>query len=152
MSLITVQDAKGWVQTGKLTITELDTDLLDQIEAEVLGRIAATYAITTWTTPSTTPRLVRVAIAKLYVCYLYMRVYSEDEDGTPSYSYNLRMNAEMLITGIVDGTITLPEVDPATNTAGDPVYYPSDASSAYEPGDMGDWSLGDAKFSMGKVF
>lgn len=152
MSLITIQDAKGWVQTGKFTIAELDADLLNQIEAEVLGRVSATYSVTTWLTPQTTPRLVRVAIAKLYVAYLYMRTYSEDEDSTPSYSYNLRLNSEMLITGIIDGTIVLPEVDPSTSTAGDPSFYPTDLSSSYEAGTWGDNSLGDAKFSMGRVF
>src|SRR3954447_18532165 len=152
MSLITIQDAQGWAATGKLTLGSLDESLLDQIEAEVLGRIAATYDVSTWLTTTTTPRLVRVAIAKMYVAFMYRKVYSEDEDGSPSFAYQLQLNAEMLIKGIIDTTITLPGISPSSSSAGQPGFYPTDLSSSLCAGEWGDNSLGDAKFSMGKVF
>lgn len=152
MSRITVQDAQGWVQTSKFTIGALDTNLLDQLEAEVLGRLGSTYDTSVWIDTTTTPRLVRTAIAKLYVCYLYMKAYSEDEDGTPTYAFRLQQNAEMLISGINDGTIELPDADPISPGAGQPEFYPNDVSSSYEPGTWGDDSLGPNSFSMGKVF
>lgn len=152
MSRITVQNARGWVRSSKMSVGDLDTDLLDQVEAEVLGRIAATYDTSTWVDASTTPQLVRVVIAKSYVVALYNKAYSEDENDISAYAVWLQRNAEMLITGIVDGTIDLPGVNPSDTFAGQPEFYPNDVSSSYEPGTWGDGSLGDAKFSMGRVF
>lgn len=152
MSRITIQDAAGWVRTSKFTIADLNVDLLDQIEEEVLSRLASTFDVSTWTTPSTTPRLVRTIIAKSYVLTEYQKAYSEDEDSLPAYARALYNNAEMLIEGLNDGTITLSDATPADAGSGQPSFYPTDASSALCPGDMGDNSLGDASFSMGKVF
>jgi hypothetical protein len=151
MALITVQDARGWVETSKFPISDLDDDLLVQVTEEVIGRIRSAYDTAPWTSPDTTPRLVRTAIAKTYVAWLYTRAYSEDQDAS-AYSSRILANAERLITGILDGTIELPNVPPATTTQTlGPAYYPSDLSSALEPTDD-DPSLGPAVFSMGMKF
>jgi len=153
MSRITVQDAKGWVRTSKFTIGDLETELLEQIEEEVLSRLASAYAVSTWIDASTTPRLVRVIIAKMYVAYTYQKAYSEDEDSMPAYARSLLNNANDLMTGILDGTITLSDgAASALDAERDPAFYPNDLSSSLCPGDFGDDSLGDAKFSMGRVF
>ena len=151
MSLITAKMAQGWVETTKFRISELDTDLLDQIETETLGRISSTYDTTTWITPETTPKLVRVAIAKAYAAWAYRRAYSEDEGIDNEYATNLLSNSEMLIQGIIDGIIELP--DPAVNTTGEgsPLFYPTDLSSEMEA-TIDDPSLGPANFSMGMKF
>jgi hypothetical protein len=78
-----------------------------------------------------------------------MRQYSEDV-GTQENTYALKLdaNAEMLIAGILDGSIEIPGT---ISTTTDPAYYPTDASSAQDPTDL-DPSLGPAKFSMTTVF
>ena len=151
MSRITVQNAKGWVRSTKFNVGDIDTDLCDQIESEVLARISSSYDVSTWLDASTTPSLVRTAIAKLYVAWLYAKAYSEDEETVPEYARALQANAEMLIVGIIDGTINLPDALPSDSGSGQPSFYPTDASSSMCPTDD-DSSLGDASFSMGRVF
>lgn len=155
MARITVREANAWVEPTKLRLAtplpQDQSDLLEQIEEEVIARIdTSAYDTTTWVDSTSTPRLVRVAIAKLFVAWVYRRQYSEDlGDNDASYSAKLETNAEMIIAGIVDGTIELP-TEPASN-AGTPVFYPTDESSASDP-TWEDPSLGPAKFSMNQVF
>lgn len=152
MSRITIQEVKGWLETTKFPITNLDTDLLDQLEFEVLGRVGSTYDTTLWIDEASTPRLVRVAIAKMYAGWLYHRAYSEEEGTTNAHAQLLWDNAELLITGIIGGAIDLPDALPQPESGtGGPSFYPNDASSA-EPASWDDGSLGPNKFSMGQVF
>jgi hypothetical protein len=149
MTVITVPEVKGWVETTKLPINQLDLNFLPQLEAEVFARLGAVYDTTLWLDPTTTPAIVRVVITKLYAAWIYDRAYSENQGVTNDYAAMLRSNAEMLITGLIDGTIEIPGVTPTSSP--DPAFYPNDASSALAP-TTDDPSLGPARFSMGKVF
>jgi hypothetical protein len=149
MTVITVQEVKGWVETTKLPITALDLNFLPQLEAEVFARLGTVYDTTVWLDPDTTPAIVRVCITKLYAAWIYDRAYSENQGVTNDYAAMLRGNAEMLITGLIDGTIEIPGVIPISSP--NPAFYPNDASSALDP-TVDDSSLGPARFSMGKVF
>ena len=151
MARITAAEAQGWGERTKLDLRALDTDLLDQIEEEVLARINTVYDTSTWLTPATTPRLIRVILAKMYVCWFYDRQYSENQDEGNDYAALLRTNAEMLITGILDGTIEIPGPGITPLSPQVASFYPNDISSAQTP-TAEDPSLGPAKFSMGKVF
>ncbi len=158
MPRITVAEAQAWAESSKFTIptsgggssfTAQDTSQLEQIEEEILAKIANAYDTSDWTDENTTPRLVRVAIAKKFVAWAYRRQYSESlGDVDASYSALLEANASSIIDGIVDGTIEIP--DEGGSNIG-PVFYPTDASSALEP-TRDDPSLGPAKFSMGLSF
>jgi hypothetical protein len=149
MTLITVNDVRGWVETTKLNITTLDLDFLPQLEAEILAQIGTVYDVTGWVDPSSTPPLVKVIITKAYAAWIYDRAYSENQGVNNEYADMLRTNSDMLIAGLLDGTIELPGVTPIS--APDPSFYPTDASSALEP-TTDDPSLGPARFSLGKVF
>lgn len=155
MARVTIPELQAWVEGTKLTFGQsLPTplaNLLVQIEEEVIVRIdTSAYDTSTWVDETTTPRIVRVAIAKKFVAWVYRRQYSEDiGDSDASYSAQLEANAETLIQGIVDGSIEIPD-EPATN-AGSPIFYPTDESSASCP-TWDDPSLGPAKFSMNSVF
>lgn len=150
MALITPVDAQGWAESTKLNLSTLDGSLLDQMETEVLARLSSAYDTSAWLSPTTTPKVVKVIISKLYVAWFYDRQYSENQEQGNDYAAMLRTNAEMLISGLLDGTITIP-TDPPIGSAGGPAYYPTDISSASEP-TIDDPSLGPAKFSMGKIF
>jgi hypothetical protein len=150
MARITPDDAQGWAESTKLTLSSLDASLLNQIEEEVIGRLNSVYTTSGWTDSTNTPALVKVIISKLYVAWFYDRQYSENQSEGNDYAILLRANAEMLMTGLIDGTIDLPDVPVAGSGLG-PAFYPNDASSAMEPTPE-DPSLGPAKFSMGKVF
>jgi hypothetical protein len=152
---VTVRELNAWVERTKMNFStplpQDQSDLLEQIEEEVLARInTSAYDTTTWIDETSTPRLVRVAIAKKFVAWAYRRQYSEDlGDNDASYAAQIEANADTIINGIVDGSIEIPS-EPATN-AGSPVFYPTDESSASDP-TWDDPSLGPAKFSMNQVF
>lgn len=148
MARILAAEAQAWAEGTKLTISSLDTALLAHIEEEVIRRVAVAVDTTAWTDSTNTPQIVKTAISKLYVSWFYDRSYSEDIADGSAYATRLNANAEMIITGIVDGTIEIPG---AAADSGEPLFYPTDLSSASEPTDS-DPSLGPAKFSMGMVF
>ena len=152
MAHIEIQDARDWAEQTKMALDSLETNLLAQVEAMVLGRISKAYDISMWATAATTPTLVKKIIAMFYVADLYDRQYSEDaETGSPWSSY-LRGSAEALIEGIVDSTIDLIDLDPGqTAPSGSPSFYPTDASSAQQP-TADDPSLGGPVFSMGTLW
>jgi hypothetical protein len=145
---ITVQEAQAWAEGTKLTISALDTNLEAHLAEEVLVRLASVADTSTWTNDTATPKIVRTIISKLYIAWLYDRQYSEDVADGSAYSDRLKANAEMLMIGLIDGTIEFPGV---VDTAGSPAFYPTDASSSQAP-TFEDPSLGPAAFSMGKMF
>lgn len=150
MARITVDDVRGWVESSKLNITALDLNFLPQIETEVLARLGTVYDTVGWVDSTSTPSLVKVIITKMYAGWLYDKYYSENQAERNEYAQMLKDNAELLMTGLLDGTIEIPGT-PATTNQG-PSFYPNDISSARTPGEDGDWSLGPAKFSMGQIF
>jgi hypothetical protein len=157
---INVSDAQSFLENTKANLTSLDTTLENEWATYVLGRLADTYldpifGIQTWIDTTTTPQLVKMAIAMLYAGWYYDRQFSEEDTGTTSYGAELRANAELLIEGIISGSILLVELLPyMAETA--PVFYPTDASSTtdalLENTDCDDNSLGPPKFGMSKVF
>src|ERR1051325_10311267 len=149
MTLITVADVRGWVEATKLDIQTLDLNFLPQLEAEILARLGTVFATSGWVDPASTPLLIKVIIAKSYAAWTYKKAYSENQSTTNDYAVELKANAEMLIDGLLDGTIELPGVTPISDQSA--AFYPTDPSSAMEP-TPDDLSLGPARFSMGKVF
>jgi hypothetical protein len=148
VSRITVKEAQAWAEGTKLIVTALDVDLLDHMEAEVITQLSSAFDTVTWVDEVTTPKLVRTIISKMYVSWVYNRQYSEDVDQGNNYAALLLLNATNLITGLLAGTIELPDTP---DVAGSPVFYPTDASSAQLP-TRDDPSLGPAAFSMGMTF
>jgi hypothetical protein len=150
---ITTPEAQAWVEGTKFTIADVTTGqnaaLLTEIEEEVIARVSSAYDTSTWVNDTTTPRLVRVAIAKKFVAWAYRRAYSESlGDSDAMYAFLLEANSETIIQGIVDGSIEIPTIPVVV---GEPIFYPDDASSAMTP-TADDTSLGPNKFSMGQVF
>jgi hypothetical protein len=148
MARIVVVDAQAWAEPTKLQITVLDPQLLGQVETQVLTRLDGQLDISTWVDPTTTPAIVKSVLAMLYVAWFYDRQYSEEQEALNAYAILLRGQAESLLVGILDGSIAM---DPTTESPSDLTFYPTDSSSAMAP-TLDDMSLGDAKFSMGRVF
>lgn len=149
MTVITIEDVRGWVETTKLDITSLDLNFLPQLEAETFARLGTVYDTTTWITPDSTPMIVRVVITKYYAAWTYDRFYSENQGVANEYAAMIRQNADMLLQGLIDGTIEIPGVTPISDP--NPAFYPNDASSVLDP-TTDDPSLGPARFSLGRVF
>jgi hypothetical protein len=147
---IVESDVQAWLEESKLTIGTLDVTLEQQIATEVLGRlVTAAYDVTGWTDPTNTPKLVKKIIAMFYAGWFYDKMYSETAD-TNQYAQRLKRAAETLLQGIIAGMTDIEEV-PGLTQLGNPVFFPTDASSAlhYDEYDVGD---GPAAFGMGARF
>lgn len=152
MPRIRPEDAQAWAESTKLPIEQLESDLVSQVETQVLSRLAVAFApevTSTWVSHLTTPAMIKSVIAMYYVSWYYEKHYSEEQTNLNDYAVLLRANADLLIQGIVDGSIVIPEAP--VPTQGNPSFYPNDLSSADSPTAQ-DRSLGDAKFSMGEVY
>jgi hypothetical protein len=149
MPRIAVDDVRAWVESSKLNVQAVDNNHCTQIEEEILARIGGVYDTSTWVDQGSTPRLIRVIIAKMYVGWLYDKLYSENQSVSNRYARLIKDNAETLIEGVIDGTIEIPGVTALSSQAA--TFYPNDASSALTP-TADDPSLGPAKFSLGKTF
>lgn len=155
MARVALEEVKALLEPTKLDIKSLDTDLLTHVETEILARLSIqvdSATIASWVDPSTTPDLIRTIIAKKYGAWVYQRQYSEDVGTTDNtYADKLDANAEMLISGILDGSITIIGYTQDITTI---TFYPTDASSTTDAALLSpdDTSLGPASFSMGSVF
>lgn len=154
MGRVTVEEVRALAERTKLTVLTIDTELLNHYEEEVIDRLSAQIdaaTIATWLGPDTTPKLVRTIISRKYFAWFYFRQYSEDVGTSENtYANKLDASAEMLIAGILDGSIIIPgfTVDISTIT-----FYPSDVSTATDPKDApDDPSVGPAAFSMTTTF
>lgn len=126
-ALITLQEAQAWGEKTKLApawSNGLDTALLEQVQAEVLGNIASVADTSAWTDSTNTPSMVKTIIAKFYVAWLIDRQYSEDEE-LSQYAALLRSTATSLQTGIMNSDIDLV---PGTSGDGLPSVYPNDST------------------------
>src|SRR3954469_6932378 len=125
MSRITAPQAQAWFDKTNLNVgSTLDLALLAEIETEVLARLGAAFDISTWVDNATTPRLVQTILSKMYAAWFYNRQYSEDVGDANEYANKLVANAELLITGLINGTIDLPEVPATDDTTGQAGFYP----------------------------
>jgi hypothetical protein len=153
MAHFTVGEVNALTEATKLNITQVDPDLEDEASAEVIGRLATVFDTSGWADETTTPKLVRKVMAMLYVAYLYNKTYAESEEGVDTYAATLLRRAQLILDGIQSGVYILVDDPDASDTPGQPVFYPTDDSSALDPRDFpDDTSVGPAKFSMGMVF
>lgn len=149
MSRIEVEDAQAWAEKTKLPIATLEPNLVSQVEGQVLDRLSGGFDTSTWLDSATTPPIIKSVIAMFYVSWIYDKQYSEDQQQLNDYAMLLRAQAESLMIGIMDGSTAIPGLP--VPTTGGPAFYPTDSSSALQPTDL-DSSLGDAKFTMSKIF
>ena len=149
MARVTQREVQSWLELTKLNLAALNTDLLSQLEEEVLVQLSSVYDVSPWIDEATTPKIVRVIISKIYAGWHINKMYSENQDEGNDYARDLQQNAQMLLAGLISGLFEIPgTVSPNPGTAS---FYPTDASSAMEP-THDDPSLGPARFSLGKVF
>lgn len=151
MPVFVLNDVNAWLEPTKLTVSTIESALSDQITEQVFSRLRNSFSnITTWTSETTTPVLVKSIVAMLYAAAIYERAYGDDHDDTNNYAGLLRAMAEANITGLQSGILELAE-DTGNQGSSAPAYFPSDASSA-NPASMDAPSDGGPYFTMGMVF
>lgn len=137
MTRILLADAQAWAEGTKLPLNPLDLNLLAQIEEQIFTSLSScgieSTTLALWTDSTNTPLFVKSIIAMNYVAWVYDRQYSEEQTEGNAYAAMLRQHAQMLLTGICDGSVELPGVP---STAGDPAFFPTDESSAAQPTDL----------------
>lgn len=156
---ITTSQVQSWLESTKLNISTIDTNLEAQVSSEVIGRLTETYSAYTasWVDSTTTPAIVQRVIAMTYAGWLYDRQYAEIESQTPGTSYGvvLRNWATTLLADIIRGSVSIAEIEP-NQPAVAPMFYPNDLSSTTDAvrtnTDCDDLSLGPAFFGVDKVF
>lgn len=149
MARVTLAEIQGWLDPVKLTLASIDSELLAHLEEETLTKLSSVYDVSGWTTSSNTPKIVRTAISKYYASWLMDRFYSENQDEGSDYAKRLCDNADMIVSGLVNRVIIIPEVPvPSYDVAS---YYPNDLSSAQDPTEDNP-SLGGPYFSLGRGF
>jgi hypothetical protein len=154
MARISVAEVQGWLDGAKITISTLDADLLANLEAETLSRLASVYNTSGWTDSTNTPKIIRTVISKYYASWLIDRFYSENTPNLSEYAKRLCDNADMVMNGIIEGQIVVQDGTGSTvvpETSRGPSFYPTDASSSQEP-TTDDMSLGGPYFSLGRSF
>jgi hypothetical protein len=154
MAHITAQEAQQWLESTKLSVTSLDSELETSASTSVLAQLAAQIDVSSWADQSSTPEMVMQIISMYYVSMYIDRTYSGSSVSLSQYAQLLRQRADLLIAGILTGSYILTDDPGAQVDADAPVFYPTDASSAMCPEDTDytDFSVGPAKFSMGTVF
>jgi hypothetical protein len=132
MARILLTEAAAWGEKTKLAtvLATLDTDLLTQVENEVLGRLASVADTSSWVDSATTPGLVKTILAKLYVAWVIDRQYSEDED-LNAYATLLRAGAQTLLDDIISSEVDIPGA--IVNGDGLPSVYPTDTDPLAGP-------------------
>jgi hypothetical protein len=129
---ITPADVQAWCEPTKLPIAELEDVLDTQVEAQVMGTLEAGFDVSPWVDTDTTPRIIRNAIAMKYASLLYDRTYSEDSDSSNAWAARLDMMSDDLISGMLDGSVTIDGFVSAEEHS-NPEAYPTDQSSTPMP-------------------
>jgi hypothetical protein len=126
MPNIEIGEAQTWLEPTKAYLgADLDDNMETSIASQVLSRVATSYDVSGWTTPETTPTLVRKIIGMKYASWFYNRLYSEDSDGGNDYALLLNGQAEVLLDGVVSGANDLVEVPGSVTVARGPSYEES---------------------------
>lgn len=159
MAHITLSAAQQWLETTKLTLTVLDSDLENSASNYVLSRLSVVYPneVTTWTSTANTPALVQQVISMYYAGWLYNRQYSEDSDGGNPWADKLIGMADMMLAGIASGLMDLTDVPSTLSATNGLTFFPDDTTGATQQYDAAGNSIGgetseDVKFTMGVVW
>jgi hypothetical protein len=111
MAFASLDDVNMHLPTDKLEIEQPELDLFG-IDAEriirgYLAGVVPAAAMATWTSPDTTPELVRAIAGRFVAAFYYRERYSEDSLDDPSYAQFKYNEAMSLLQGVVGGTIVI---------------------------------------------
>lgn len=155
MPVITEPEVQQWLETTKLDVPSVDTELELTARTMVFGKVGQSYDTTTWVDPASTPRLIRSAVAMLVAAWTYARAYSEDDSSTSGYAKWLESKALDLADSITSGTSDLSEVAGDPVSSGQPAFFPTDNTGTETALDDTGMLLEDSsarKFYMGSRF
>ena len=134
MPIVDDHDINKFLPQDKLTAESalLLEEVMEDSERIVRGNLAGyvdAVELATWTTPDTTPGIIRAIGGRLCAAAIYRRAYSEDSLDDPQYAQFLYNEAMALIKGIQDGTVVIdPDIVPGIELTSD-MFYPNDPNT-----------------------
>lgn len=107
----TIDDIRTHLPIDKVTIEHGDDDLL-QVDAYRLirARLAGTFestVIESWSSPATTPEIIREVAGKIIAAKFYANLVSEDEADGSMFAQGLYNEAIATLNDIRSGTLTV---------------------------------------------
>lgn len=115
-----LDDVNRYLPTDKLEMSSPELALFgldaDRIIRGYMAGIFAPTTIALWTSPETTPELLRSIAGRLIAALWYKERYSEDSLEVPAYAQDLYNEAIAIINGIVSGSIILSDVVEVAST------------------------------------
>jgi hypothetical protein len=144
MPLVDDTDINIHLPLDKIQAESVDNldEIKDDAERVIRGILAGhvdPVEMALWTAPDTTPGVIRAIGGRLCAAFIYRLRYSEDSLDDPQYAQFKYDEAMRLLTGIVNGDVSI-EDDPSTVNLNTDMFYPNDANT--DP----------PKFSMSSVF
>ena len=155
MSYVTSTEVQQWLESTKLGVDHVDTELEDSAITYIKARVADTTDVSAWTDSSDTPALILKLVSMLVAAWIYERTYSESTSDQPSWAQRLERMVETILTGIAAGTISL--VDDPSAPADTIAFLPDDNTGVENVYDalgnlIGASGSEDIKFTMGVKF
>lgn len=144
--IVTEAAIQQWLESTKLTITSIDQELELSAQSTVFSQVSSRYDTSGWVDVSTTPPLIRSVVSMFIAGWIYNRAYSEATQDSNSWGNYLLSSAALIISGIVNGAVDIPDQDPDLSPLAQPIFFPDDASTQSDPDNFG------IKFTMGKIF
>lgn len=139
-----VDAIQHWLESTKLTLTNVDTGIDEYARSVVFGRLAASYDTSSWTTKDNSPSIVVQLVSMLAAAAEYRKAYSEDLiDGQGlNWAAWLETTAAGMMTDINSGTLLIPALEAGDAGLREPTFLPNDSTSVDDP----------AKFTMSVIF
>jgi hypothetical protein len=155
--VIAKEDVQQWLEATKYSVSSLDAKLEETARTQVFARLNALYNVGEWTTPGTTPNLVKVVVSMLVAAWTFNRAYAEDDLTESTYGMHLEARAWLLVDGILAGAVDIGvEIDPTLALDASVAFFPDDVATGRD----NRWAAGftteepDAPraFTMGQQF
>lgn len=113
--LADVKDIQTFLGEDKLQVTDGNSDT-QQVEAQrlIISQLSGVFTPTilvSWTSPTTTPGIIRSIAGRLVAAYLYRNRYYEEGDGDVRYAQMLYNEAIAMLAEIRAGTLVVVDVD-----------------------------------------
>jgi hypothetical protein len=109
-----LDDVNMHLPTDKLEMEEPELDLFgldaDRIIRGYLAGVVPGITLAAWTSPESTPELIRAIAGRFIAAFWYRERYSEDSLEDPAYAQTKYNEAMALLQGVISGSIILVEV------------------------------------------
>lgn len=140
MALCDIDDINAHLPDNVVEANEVNTKYI-QVSAERVIRSSLAGVVTTmdgWTSPDTTPDIIREITSRMVACKLYFQATSATalDIDERNFGQLLCDSAQDMLTGILNGTLTIIDDGTVIVTMSGLVFWPDDTAPRYFTSDM----------------